>query len=430
MKFATVILIKLKGKILVDIVKEKTKQRITKKMKVILLSVVSFIVLIMYIKATMNNVQLARKDLIFATVKKGDLAITVDGYGKLVSDKLKLITSLTRATVKEIVLKPGANVKKDSVIVQLENPELLQQVDNAKQELSQKKANLRQLKVNHQRELLDEDSNLAELDARYEMAKLRRVAEEKLVKDGIVSEIAYRESVLNEEQLAKRIDIQTVRLKQLATVHKEAINIMQERIKQQQGLLNVAKQRVDRLTVRSGIDGVLQSLSVNLGQSLSAGQEIALIGSVDELIALIKVPQNQAQLVEVGQVVNVDTRQDIIQGVVTRIDPIVSENTVEIEVSLPQQLPSSARPEQNIDATIIAATLSNVSYIDRPANVKSGSELHLYKLTKNNDEAVRTKLKFGQKTGRYIEVSTGASIGDSFIISDLQNYKIERISIN
>jgi len=418
------------GKYLVDIVKSKTKQKITGKMKIIFLIVIIFIVLVMYIKETMNRVQLARKDLIFATTQKGDLAITVDGYGKLVSDKLKLITSLTRATVKEIVLKPGANVNKDSIIVQLENPELLQQVENAKQELSQKRANLRQLKVNQQRELLNEDSNLAELDARYEMAKLRRTAEEKLVKDGIVSQIAYRESVLNEEQLAKRIGIQTVRLTQLATVHKEAINIMQERIKQQQGLLNVAKQRVDRLTVRSGINGVLQSLSVSLGQSLPAGQEIALIGSIDELIALIKVPQSQAQLVELGQVVNVDTRQDIIQGQVTRIDPIVHENTVEIEVRLPQQLPSSARPEQNIDATIIADTLANVNYIERPANAKSQANHYLYRLTKNNDEAVRTKLNFGQKTGRYIEVLAGASVGERFIISDLQNYKTEKIIIN
>ena len=416
---------------IMDIVKQKTKTKLINQKNIfIVIGLLLLITLIVFAKSSLNQVSLAKKDLLFSTVKKGDLDVTVEGYGKLTSDKLQLITTLTRATVKEIILKPGAAVSRESIIVKLANPELLQQVENAQQELSQIKANLRQLRVNQKRELLDEDGRLAELESRYETAKLRRVAEEKLVKDGIVSELTYKESVLNEKQLDKRITILHKRVEQLSLVHQEGINIQQERIKQQQGKLNVAQDRLDKLNVKAGFDGVLQRLSVKLGQSLAPGEEVALIGSVTELIALVRVPQSQIQLVEIGQQVEIDTRQDKIVGQVVRIDPIVSNNTVEVEISLPPSLPKSARPQQNVDAIITAATLQDVHYIERPANTKAQSNVELYKLDNDQSLATRVLLNFGEKTGRYIEVRSGVQAGDQFVISDLSNYSAKNISIN
>ena len=414
-----------------DIVKQKTKTKLINPQNIfILIGLLLLITLIVFTKSSLNQVNLAKKDLLFSTVKKGDLDVTVEGYGKLTSDKLQLITTLTRATVKEIILKPGAAVSSESIIVKLANPELLQKVENAQQELSQIKANLRQLRINQKRELLDEDGRLAELESRYETAKLRRVAEEKLVKDGIVSELTYKESVLNEKQLDKRITILHKRVEQLSLVHQEGINIQQERIKQQQGKLNIAQDRLDKLNVKAGFDGVLQKLSVKLGQSLAPGQEVALIGSVTELIALVRVPQSQIQLVEVGQQVEIDTRQDKIIGQVVRIDPIVTDNTVDVEIALPSSLPKSARPQQSVDAIITAATLRDVYYIERPANTKAQTKVELYKLDSDQSLATRVSLTLGKKTGRYIEVRSGAQAGDQFIISDLSNYTEKEITIN
>jgi hypothetical protein len=147
------------------------------------------------------------------------------------------------------------------------------------------------------------------------------------------------------------------------------------------------------------------------------------------LIALIRVPQNQVQLVKIGQKVMVDTRQELIEGKVVRIDPIVDQNTVEVEISLPRTLPQSARPEQNIDAVITAKTLINTYYIDRPANAKAQSEGRLYQMNKELNEAKRITINFGEKTGRFIEITSGVKLGDQFIISDLSNYKTPHISI-
>jgi biotin carboxyl carrier protein len=408
-----------------DLIKDKKQKRKIFENKYSLGVVVTLLVVFLTIWAMQmsSTVSVFRNDILIEHVQQGDLEVITEGFGVLNSNKQQLLTTLTRATVKEIVLKPGANVTAESVIVRLENPELVQEVESAKQELVQSKANLRQLKLNNQREILNETANIAEMTARYESAVLNREAEEKLIEKGIVSQLTYKESLLEEEQLSKRITIFKQRIAQLTLVHNESVNIQQERLKQQQGQLNISQARLASLEVKAGFSGVLQRLSVELGQSLVPGQEVALIGSVTDLIALIRVPQSQVQQVSVGQSAIINTRRDEISGTVMRIDPIVQDNMVEVEISLPNKLPASARPQLNVDASIIAETLQKVYYIKRPANVKPYSEITLYRLESDSSSAHLRTLKLGQQAGRYIEVISGANPNDAFIISDLSNLK-------
>jgi HlyD family secretion protein len=413
-----------------DVVKTKKSSSFKPTKGNMLLGLIVVIGVLIYFAVAKNGaVSVARESLIIESVQQGDLEVIIEGYGTLTSDKQQLITSFSAATVKEIVLKPGAHVIANSVIVRLENPELVLQVENAEQELIQVQANLRQLKLNNQREILNESANLAEITARFDTAALKKAAEEKLVKQGIVSQLTFQQSVLDEKQLKQRIEILKQRIDQLKLVHDESINIQSERIKQQQGRLSSAASRLDKLTVRAGFDGVLQRLSVELGQSLAAGQEVALIGSVTDLIALIRVPQSQAQLITIGKMAIIDTRRDKIEGVVSRIDPIVDNNTVEIEIALPASLPASARPQLSVDGIIVADTLQNISYIKRPAGAKSNTNVSLYRLL-SQESAISQELRFGAQAGQFIQILSGASVGEQFIISDLSNLQTTSQTLN
>lgn len=416
-----------------DVVKTKKKSTIAWRSPKALLVGLSLVILVLLLWTSVGGGPLSveRKDLLIETVQQGELEVVIEGYGSLISNRQQLLTTLSEATVKEIILKPGAQVKANSVIVHLENPELDQQVENAAQELIQAQANLRQLKLNNQRETLTESANLAEITARFETAELKRIAEEKLVAQGIVSQLTFQQTVLDEKQYKQRIAILKQRIEQLALVHEESVNIQLERVKQQQGRLNIAQSRLDKLTIKAGFDGVLQRLSVELGQSLSPGQEVALIGSVTDLIALIRVPQSQAQLVSIGKAAIIDTRRDKIEGHVSRIDPIVDNNTVEIEIALPASLPASARPQLSVDGVIIADTLKNVTYIKRPAGAAAESVVTLYRM-ENQQNASLQELRFGVQAGQYMQIISGAIAGERFIISDLSNLQTtsQSLSIN
>ncbi len=413
-----------------DVKKNKVKPSRLKSMPVIGGVVICLIAsLVWYVSTQTGGTSVKRNDMLFGTVKHGDLQVQIEGYGALRSDKQVLITSLTSATVQEIVLKPGAMVTADSIIVQLANPELQQEVDSAERELSQRKANLRQLVLNQKREILNESANLAEMEARFETAKVKLEAQSGLVKSGIVPALDYKDSLVQVTQLSKRLKIHKQSTTALKLVNQEAINIQNEQIMQQQGQLDIAQNRLDRLTVKAGFDGVLQRLSVELGQSLSGGQEIALIGSVQDLIALVRVPQSKAQQIFIGQKAIVDTRRDKIFGTVSRIDPVVVDNTVEVEIALPDELPASARPQLSVDAVIITDTLVNVTYMERPVNGKANSNASLFRLDDTNNYAMRAQVKFGKEAGRYIEIIEGGNVDDIFIVSDLSLVKNPELTI-
>lgn len=379
-----------------------------------------------------GQMSIARQNLLIETIQQGDLNITVDGYGKLISNKQRLITSLTPARVKEILLKPGALVEQGSIIVRLENPELQQLLDGAQQQLAQNQGNLRQLKLVQQRELLFDEASLVQIKADLQGAELKRQAEQQLLVKGIVSKLTFEQTRLHEMQLSQRLAFLKLRAKQLKQVHLEAINIMKQGIKQQQGRLAIAKSRLASLEVKAEFSGVLQKLQIELGQSLLSGQAIGLIGSVTDLVAIIKIPQSQAQQVNLGQPAVIDTRSDKIMGRVARINPIVENNTVSIEISLPKNLPASARPELNVDGNITVNQLQQVLYLKRPANTKSNTRTSLYKVNHDVQQATQQAIEFGQQAGRYIEVLSGATLGEQFIISDLTNLQgsVSTLNIN
>lgn len=414
-----------------DIIKPISKTT-SKKAKVIIIAMTMLLGYLLIDKLTseMNQITLAKKELIIATVKRGDIDITIDGYGYLASEKRQLITSYSRATVKEIVLKPGAKVQKDSVIVILANPELDKQRENAQYALVEAQANLRQLTLNQQRQLLTEKAQQAELLSEHKAIKLRLAAQQQLIANGIVSQLDYQSVRLHESQLKERITILAQATKQLLLINKEAVNIQLERIKQRQSQLQSAQNRLDKLKVKANFDGVLQKLTVSLGQSLSSGEEIAVIGSTTELIANVRISQIQAEKLLIGQAVKIDTRLDVIVGEINRIDPIVVDNTVKIEIMLPKVLPKSARPQQNIDASIMVKTLKNVLYIERPANIKANTTNNLYRLNESQTLAYKTQLMVGNKTNGFIELVNGAQHGQRFIISDLSNYQQDEIAIH
>ena len=371
-----------------------------------------------------NAIAVGERDLLIDTVQEGSLDVTVEGYGELVSDKQQLLTSPSQATVKEIVLKPGAEVTADSVIVRLEDPDLVKTYHNAKQELNEAKSTLRQLRLTNQREKLKERSDLAELVSELATATVQREAEEKLVTSGIVSRMTFEKTVQIERQLKERVALSSAGMAQLDQLQRESLEIQEDQVQQMQANLTLAQGQLDRLTVRAGMNGVLQKLQVEVGQSLSPGEEVALVGSATELIALIRVPQGQAQSVHIGNEAVIDTRREKLNGKVTRIVPIVANNTVEIEIALPSVAGTSARPNLSVDGSIIGDRLNKVRYVRRPTGVNGNSTAQVYAMVAGSNKAKPKEVTFGRQAGQYIEVLAGLDVGEQLIVSDLSQLRL------
>lgn len=283
----------------------------------------------------------------------------------------------------------------------------------------QEQANLRMIRLNNSRELMAEEASLAQLKADYETVRFRLNAEERLIESGTISRLTYNTTRLKERQLAERVKILTGQREQLLLVHQEALKIQQEKIKQANGALKSLRNKVEQLTVRAGIQGVLQELPVVLGQSVSAGETLAVAGSTSDLVAKIKVPQTQVEKVTVGLPVQIDNRRETATGKVTRISPKVIEGTVTVEVAFDDLPPTGSRPDQSVSADIIVDTVEDALFIERPVNAVAHSQRELFKLDDSKELANSTVISFGVESGRHIQIVAGASDGEMLILNDV-----------
>lgn len=377
-----------------------------------------------------KGAEVSASQLIYGKVQKGDLNVSVNGYGTLRSTHQKLISSHTGGTVEEILLRPGALVEHDSIILKLSNPTLVTELESAHQLLTQEQANLRKLKLDQKRELLEEKSKLIELKSRHAATVLTRDAQLSLKEKGIIPLVQYKQIENEVEMIHKQINIFQERMDQLLLVHKEAINIQEEIIRQTEGTYQTQFHKVESLHVKAGMNGVLQRLPVEPGQTILAGGEVALVGSIDKLTAELKVAQTQAEKIKIGQSVIIDTRQDKISGEVFRIDPSVENGTVLIEISLFGELPSSARPQLNIDGQIIVGVYHDTLFVERPVNATEKKTANVFVVDANSKYATATEIEFGLEAGKYIQVLSGASVTDKLILSDLSIYEnIDKLTL-
>lgn len=362
-----------------------------------------------------------RSELTLVKVKQGDLPQLINGFGKLKSADQRLITAQDRGVIEKIHLMPGAEVTAESVILTLSNPDLTQALSSSVINLQSQQANLRKLKLQQAREWLDETQSLDELTLDHQVLVKTFSAKEKLAAAGIVSQLEFLESQAELKKATAKLGGQKKRLQQIQNLHEEAMNIEKETIKQKQLLVELAQKKIDALSVKAGIKGTLQELPVKLGQSVLQGQQLVQLGGKDKLIALVKVPQGIADNVQHGMLAKVNTRGGIADAVVSRINPTVDQGNIEIELQLIGKLPTNAKPELNIEASIELGQLKDVLYLPLTSRLQANKQYQLYLLQPNGNQATLSTLNFGQISNQYIELKHGASLGQTIILDDLDN---------
>jgi len=353
-----------------------------------------------------------------AVVQSGEFTQKVKGYGLLQSQNQRLITANSTAVVDEIKLRPGAVVAGDTVLLTLKNPVLETALQQAKAMLHNSKTNKRKLALEQQRDILEQESRLAELKAETELALLQVDAQASLAVSGVISGIEVRKNELNAKQLQERYGLAQQKLQKLLQVHTEQLQLQDEAILQVEAELQTAQYQLEQLEVRAGIAGVLQRLPVSLGQSVNIGDELALVGSLTPLIAEIKVPQMQVSLLQPGAEADIDTRHGIVTGQVIRIDPVVADGAVQVDILLPGNLSAAIRPMQMVDASISGQSRGQTNFVDKPERVSADAAVEVFKLDQTL-QASKVKVQFGKVSGNRIEVVSGLLPGDQIVLTDL-----------
>jgi HlyD family secretion protein len=388
---------------------------------------ISIALIIWLIYSWLAPTTLAANQLQIATVTQADFVIKIRGFGRLKSKYQRYLTNTDSAMVEAIHVYPGTRVNKDTVILTLVNPLQAQRLSVARLELARQKASANEQIINQKSQLLERQASLTILKSELESAQLRAQAESKLIEQGIVSSLDYKRSLLTVKQLEQRVDIEKQRLVQLADMHHQRSKIQQELLSQFELNYQVQQQAFDDLQVTAGIDGMLQELNVELGQNLTPGTRLAIVGSDTALKAELSVQQSDAEKIALNMPARVNTfstgnRGEVI-ATVTRIDPIVSDGRVMIELDLTGSLPANARPDLSIEGYVISHVIPNALTLNLPTKVQADTDATLFKLNPTTHLAHLTQIEFGTLSDNKIQLLSGAKVGEQLIISDLSKWQ-------
>jgi HlyD family secretion protein len=371
-----------------------------------------------------------RSTLVLDKVKRGLMLRQVRGPGKLVPEEILWITVGTQGRVDKLPLLPGVLVKPDTVLVELSNPELVQEALEAAGKASAAAAKVRSEQARLQNELLTMEAGVAKLKADHNEAIVQCEVDEQLFRDELIAERNIKLSRTKVTELGKLIDIDERRLKifrdsidaQLATAESEQ--------RQAEALATLKRQQVEALKVRAGVEGVLEQVKVELGQHVVAGISLAKVTNPRKLKAQLKVPETQARDVLIGQRAWIDTRNTVAAGKVVRVDPASEGGAVAVDVAFDGPLPREARPDLGVDGTVELERLEDAVFVNRPVYSQGESTASLFRVDPATGHATRVQVKFGRSSVNTIEVLEGLSVGDEVILSDTREWDaVDRLRV-
>jgi HlyD family secretion protein len=369
------------------------------------------------------------------TVKRGQMLRQVRGNGTLVPEQIQFVQADTDGRVERILVLPGAEVKPETVLLELSNPELKQAAFDAEWQLKAAEAQLTKLKVQLDSERLTQKAATATLKSDYEQAKLEALADENLAKRALVATLTAKRSRSKADDLGARLQIEEERLRISEDSAKAQLAVQQADLEKARALLALKSKQVEGLQVRAGINGVLQQIgdlvTLQVGQRVTPSATLAKIVQPSKLKAQIKIAETQVRDILIGQPAAIDTRNGIIPGKVIRVDPSVQNGTVTVDVQLEGALPRGARPDLSVDGTIELERLEDVLYVGRPVQGQAESTVGIFKIIDGGASAVRVSVKLGRSSVSTVEILQGLQVGDPVIVSDMSAWDShEKVRLN
>ena len=356
------------------------------------------------------------------TVKRGSIVRQVRGVGTLVPEDTRWLPATTEGRVELILLRPGASVQADSVILVLSNPQVEQEAINARLALQSSKAGLDNLRAQLQNELLTQEALAVSIESDFEQARMEAQANEELAKEQLVSDLILKQSQLRAQTLKNRVAIEGRRLTAAREGNEARLRVQQATVDQAQAMVDLSASRLKALQVTPGFSGVLQQVPVEVGQRVGPGQNLARVADPGRLKAELRVAETEARDIEVGQPAEIDTRSGVVAGRVSRKDPAAANGTVTIDVSMTGELPRGAVPDMSVDGTVQLQRLEDVLYVGRPSLGQDNSTAGLFRVVDADGNAQRVQVKFGLSSVNAIVVLSGLKEGDRVVLSDMSSY--------
>ena len=371
----------------------------------------------------------ARDSLSFQTVQNGSLDIYVDVYGELVSAREQLLTAPAMGNVTEVLALPGTQVTPKTPILRLSNPQLEQEVSQARGLLAEKRAEREAFKFEQKNDRLNFQGQIEDIKSEIEKAKLEQSVQQNLLERGVASVIELKRADLSVKQQSARLDFEKRKYEQFVEMQTHKLKQMTITLEQQQAATQALEKQLDSMLLRAGMSGSLQSLEVELGENVQLGQALAKVGSDRELIARLRLPRNKADQIDIDAPVLIDTQKGLLKAKIRRIESVVTSGFVRADALIEGELTSNARPSLAISAKVFVEHKNNVTYVEQASGFRPNSRQAVFILS-DNESLLRREITFGPLSRKKLLITDGLAPGEQLVSSDTAVYnKFDQLTI-
>ena len=364
----------------------------------------------------------ARTAVLIDSVRKGNVVREVRGTGTLVPEHIRWITAQASARVERLLSESGRQVSTGDLLLELSNPDLQIQTMQAEQQVRQAQIELLNLRTNLRSQLLTQQGVVASTKTQYVSAMQELAAADSLARVKLVSTFELQNRRAQADEYTTRLRVEQERLELMEQAIEAQLATQASQVEQLKAIAANQQARLRSLQVRAPDRGVLQDLTLQLGQWVPEGTTLAKVVQPGDLKAVLRIPESQAKDVAIGQGATIDTRNGLVKGRVTRKDPSAQGGSVTIDVSLDGPLPQGAVPDLSVDGTIVIDRLENVLYTGRPAFTAGSGSVSVFRLAKDGETATRVPVELGKSSVNVIEIVRGLEVGERIIVSDMSQY--------
>lgn len=371
-----------------------------------------------------------RSILSIDSVVSGPMVREVRAPGSLVPEQIRWISAVAPGRVEKKLVQPGERVTAGTVLLELSNPDVEIQLLQAERQLTDAQAQLVSLQVSLESQRLTQAGVVALTRAAYLDAVRNAAANKTLLDQRLIAPFEAAKSQELADDLTERLTIERQRLTIFTDNLPSQLAVQREQVARLKAVVEFQRSLAGAMTVRAGADGVLQELPLEVGQFATSGTTIAKVVQPDRLKAVVRVQENQARDVAIGQTAVIDTRNGLVRGRVSRIDPSSTGGMVSVDVALQEALPKGARPDLSIDGTIEIERLGKVRHVGRPTYGQANTTISLFRLSADGTEAVRVQVRLGRTSANAVEVLSGLQPGDRVILSDMARFDaVDRVRV-
>ena len=364
------------------------------------------------------------------SVVSGPMLREVRAPGSLVPEQIRWISAVAPGRVEKKLVQPGEKVTAQTILMELSNPDVEIQLLQAERQLTAAQADLVALQVSLETQRLTQAGIVAQTRSAYYEAERNAKAANSMVDRQLISAFEAAKAKEHAAEMTERLAIEEQRLKLITENIPAQLSVQREQVARLKAVVAFQRSLAGAMIVRAGTNGVLQELPLEVGQFATSGTTIAKVVQPDRLKAVLRVQENQARDVALGQSAVIDTRNGLVRGRVSRIDPSSSGGMVTVDVALTEALPKGARPDLSIDGTIEIERIGQVLHVGRPTYGQANSTIGLFRLMPGGDEAERVQVTLGRTSANAVEIVSGLEAGDVVILSDMSRFDaVDRVRV-